>query len=71
MAKNIDIWVAVNKNGTVRIFTDEPIRNNISGKWEGKHPFISSVLQKQFEDLCQKSNITWEVDANPFSINLQ
>lgn len=69
MAKSIEIWVAVNKNGAVRMFTAEPIKNDITGRWEGK-PFVNCVLQKQFEELCEKSHITWEMEPNPFSINI-
>ena len=69
MKSSIEIWVAVNKNGSVRMFTEEPIRNNETGLWEGK-PFVNCVLQSQFEELINKSEITWEMDPNPFTINL-
>ena len=70
MKTSIDIWVAINKNGDIRMFTEEPIRNEATGRWESNHPFVNSVLQSQFEELCEKSKITWEMDPNPFTINL-
>ena len=70
MNRTLEIWVAVNKNGDVRMFTDEPVRNNETGRWEGKHPFVNCILQVQFEELCTKSKITWEMEPNPFEINL-
>ena len=41
--KTQKIWVAVNKNGNVRMFTDEPIRTKQTGKWESKQPFLNSL----------------------------
>lgn len=71
MKKTLEIWVAVNKNGDVRMFADEPVRNNDTGKWESKHPFVNCIMQKEFEELCTKTKITWEMDPNPFVLNIE
>lgn len=71
MTKNINIWVAVNKNGNVRMFTEEPTRNKNTNKWESDKPYINSVMQKEFNELVEKSNLTWEAEPNMFTLTLQ
>lgn len=68
---SIDVWVAVNKNGDVLMFTDEPTRNNDTGKWESANPYINSLIQKDFDTLMKKSNVTWEAEPNMFTLSVQ
>lgn len=66
----ISIYLAVNKNGDVRMFTDEPKRNEATGKWESKHPFVNSVLYKEFVELVSKTNINWEHEPENFQLEI-
>ena len=67
----LNIFVVVNKNGAVRMFTDEPKRNNETGYWESKNPYVNSVLYKDFSNLCTKANLTWESEPNQFTIEFK
>jgi hypothetical protein len=58
--KSIPLWVGVNKSGRISIHAIEPVKNNISGRWESKDPFCHSIIQGQFEDMIQKVGLTWE-----------
>lgn len=63
------IWIAVNKNGVIVMFIDdEPIKNEKTGKWEGKY-FVNSLLYKDICELVKKSNITWDCEA--FSLQIK
>lgn len=61
--KSIPLWVGVNKSGRISIHASEPIKNEISGRWESKFPFCNSIIQRQFEDMIQKVGLTWENDC--------
>lgn len=67
----LTVFVAVNKNGSIRMFTDEPKRNVNSGRWESDNPFVNSKLFKDFTSLCQKANVTWESEPNPFTLEIK
>ena len=68
--KTQKIWVAVNKNGNVRMFTDEPIRNKQTGKWESKKPFVNSLLYTEVKSIIEHANVNWESDPNFFEIQI-
>ena len=44
------IWFAVNKNGKVVMFTEEPIKNESMGVWVSKSPYVNSVI---YDDICE------------------
>ena len=67
---SIDVWVAVNKNGDVKMFTEEPARNEKKGKWESQNPYVNSLIQKDFEGLMKKSNVTWDAEPNMFTLSV-
>lgn len=67
--KSFTIWFAVNKSGFVGLYNDEPIRNESTGKWESKTPFVNSLIYDQIVALVDKSGMTWE--NNPECITIQ
>ena len=67
----ITIWFAVNKNGFVGLYADEPKRNNELGKWESKHPFVNSIIYEQIVNLAEKSNLTWDKDPECIQIKIE
>ena len=68
--KTQKIWVAVNKNGEIRMFTDEPKRNIKTGKWESSHPFVNSTLYNEVKSIIEHANVNWESEANFFEIQV-
>ena len=64
----ITVWFAVNKNGFVGLYSDEPKRNKDIGKWESKLPFINSVIYEQIIDLVQKTSMTWDKEPECIQI---
>lgn len=64
------IWAAVNKDGFIMLFTGEPVRDDESGKWIGKYPYINSNVYPQFCDLIKKSKMSWKSEPEMFEIQM-
>lgn len=58
-------WAAVNKSGFVVLFTDEPKRNEETGKWEG-NLYVNSVVYAAIKDIFEKASWNWEKEAEYF-----
>ena len=69
--KTITVWFAVNKNGFVGMYAEEPKRNNKTGKWESKFPFVNSGVYNQIRELAEKVNFDWnkEPECITFQMN--
>ena len=67
--KSVQIWFAVNKNGQVRMFLDNPKRNINKGIWESKCPYINSLLYKDICQVVQQAKMTYE--NNPECLEIQ
>lgn len=65
----MNIWFAVNKNGYVGLYVDEPKRNTKLGKWESQFPYINSIANKKIIEFIQKANMSWENE--PECINIK
>ena len=61
----IKCWAAVNKNGFIVLFTNQPKRNIDSGQWEGEL-YVNSIVYKAIKDLFEKVNFSWEKEAEYF-----
>lgn len=70
MGNTITVWFAVNKNGYLGMWLDEPTRNEETGKWEGKQPFINSVIYEGIKKLVEKSKMNWQSDAEALTIQI-
>lgn len=62
------IWFAINKNGFIGLYAEEPKRNNETGKWESKYPFVNSLIYDQITKMIEKSNLSWESEPECISI---
>ena len=70
MKKNLQVWFCVNRNSEIRMFLDiEPKKNEKLGRYEGKNPYVNSVLIKDIEALVKASKITF--DTQPQCIGIQ
>jgi hypothetical protein len=58
-------WAAVNKNGFLVLFTEQPKRNEKTCKWEG-NLYVNSVLYKTIKELFDKVNFNWEKEPEYF-----
>lgn len=67
--KSVAIWFAVNKNGDVRMFLDNPTKNTQLGIWESKNPYVNSVLYKDICQIVQQAKMNFE--NNPEVIEIQ
>ena len=63
--KSKKFWAAVNKNGFIGMFTEQPSRNIETGKWEGSI-YLNSVFYKAIKDLFTKAKFTWEREPEYF-----
>lgn len=69
MNKTITIWFGVNKNGYVSMHSIEPTKNEETGKWESKYPFVNSIIYSEICKLVEKSRLNWNSEVE--SITLQ
>jgi hypothetical protein len=67
--KSVAIWFAVNKNGNVRMFLDNPTKNVQLGIWESKRPYVNSILYKDICQIVQQARMNFE--NNPEVIEIQ
>jgi hypothetical protein len=67
--KSVQIWFCVNRNGDIRMFTDNPTKNEKLGKWTSKNPFINSVLYNDISQIVKSAHMTFE--NNPEIIEMQ
>ena len=67
MKKTLTVWFAVNKNGFIGIYSDEPKRNIETGKWESKFPFINSLIYDQICQLVEKAKLDWNKEPECIS----
>ena len=67
--KSITVWFAVNKNGKVRMFLDNPTKNVNLGIWESNNPYVNSVLYKDICQIVQQAKMNFE--NNPEVIEIQ
>lgn len=63
--KSRKCWIAVNKNGFICTFTDQPIRNEETGKWNGNY-YVDSIIYKIIKDLVIKSKMNWNNEPEFF-----
>lgn len=67
--KSVAIWFAVNKNGDVRMFLDNPTKNAQLGIWESTKPYVNSVIYKDICQIVQQTKMNFE--NNPEVIEMQ
>ena len=67
----INIWFAVNKNGFVGLYCDEPKRNIDNGKWESDSPFLNSVIYNQISDLVKRTKFSWNNNPECITFSTQ
>lgn len=63
--KSLKCWAAVNKNGFLSLFIEQPKRNSEKGKWEG-NLYINSVAYKAIKELFDKVSFNWEKEPEYF-----
>ena len=66
--KNLQVYMGVNKNGFVSLHLEEPIRDG--NKWKSNKPFCNSLIQKQFDDLAKRAQMTWENECEIFELSV-
>lgn len=66
----MQIFIGVNKNGSVSIHTIEPVRDNDKGIWISSHPYINSVVQKNIDNMIKHSSMTWAMEPEIIEIDM-
>lgn len=69
--RQLTVWAAINKNGSLSLHTEEPIRNEDTGIWVSKSPFINSVLYKDLSNMIEKTPMNWESNPQPFQLSIK
>ena len=69
--KSVQIWFAVNKNGSVRMFLDNPKKNVDKGIWESKYPYVNSVLYKDICQVVKQAKMNFENNPECLEIQIQ
>ena len=65
---SMTVWFAINKNGKVRMFINEPTRNTELGIWDGDM-FCNSLIQKQLESMVKGTTLSWDSDAQAIQLS--
>lgn len=68
--KSVTVWFAVNKGGFVGMYAEEPTRNEETGKWDSKFPFVNSIVYDQIVTLVEKSGFNWESEPQCLTLQL-
>lgn len=69
MERSVIIYITVNKNGSINLSLDKPIKNN--DKWIINDYFCNSTLYKQMYDLIKKSEMSFDSEPEVIEINLK
>ena len=64
------IWFAVNKNGKVVMFTEEPTKNTELGIWVSKSPYINSVIYDDICEVVQKAKMTFDHECQCIELRI-
>ena len=67
----VKIWAAVNGDGYIGLYNEEPIRNAQTRKWECKFPYCNQTVYNQFSALVRKAGMTWEHEPEYFELNFE
>ncbi len=59
---SIGVWCGVNKNGTLMLFTEKPVKDENKGKWIGKQ-YVNIKIYNMIKDLFTKANYSWNNEA--------
>lgn len=68
--KTIKIWIGVNKNGKISMHAEQPVKNEKTGRWESKMPFLNSVLYNEFSNMFQKTELNFDTPPQFLEINI-
>lgn len=68
--KTITVYVGVNKNGSIALHSIEPTRDEARGMWISRMPFCNSIAYNQLVSLVEKSNLNWNNDPEPITLNI-
>lgn len=60
--KAIEVWFAVNRDGFVGMYMEKPIRNEETGHWDSKFPFVNPQAYQIIEKITEQAKMTWEND---------
>lgn len=66
----IDIWVAVDRNGWIGLYSTEPTKNEQTGKWDSPNPFCNYQVRKELEALIKRTDMGWNSEPAFFKITL-
>lgn len=67
----ITIWAGINKNGNLALYFDRPKKDSNKGIWIGKYPYLNSIVYNNLKSMIEKTEMSWECDAEPFQVNVQ
>ena len=65
-----EFWCAVNKGGSLMLFTDEPTRNSKLGIWEG-NVYINSWVYDNLFNMLVNSQFNWGSEPQLVQIKKQ
>lgn len=64
------VWFAVNKNGKVVMFTEEPTKNTALGIWESKSPYVNSVIYDDICEVAKRANMTFNHECQCIELRI-
>ena len=67
----VRIWAAVNGDGFIGLYNEEPKRNAATRKWECKFPYCNQAVYNQLSALIRKAGKTWEHDPEYFELTFE
>ena len=74
MEKNkytVKVWAAVNADGYIGLYNEEPTRNEQTRKWECKFPYCNQIVYNQFSSLVRQAGMTWQHEPEYFELTFE
>ena len=68
--KTVKVWAGVNKDGKLSLHAEQPVKNEETGRWESKLPFVNSVMYKELSAMFAKTEINFDCPCQFFEINV-
>lgn len=65
------IWFCVNRDNKVKMFLDEPVKNEKTGRYEGKSPYVNTLLYKDISEVVKQTKMTFDTEPQAIEIRVQ
>lgn len=68
--KTIKIYIGVNKDNSISLHTETPVKDEERGIWVSRYPFCNSLMYNELSKMITKSALSWESEAELIEVNI-